>query len=154
MPLPRVAAPSILFIQNSSDTATLHGLSFVGDQFFPPEDPQAPTPAVVPQSPLAAEVKAIFIHHCYECHQLKDVKEAKGGIIILDHDLLTITRKVVVPGSPDKSELYQLLVAADDDPLLMPPFERERPTPEEIATVRRWIEDGAPPFPRTPAGGK
>ncbi|MBA4189456.1 MAG: hypothetical protein C0467_15810 [Planctomycetaceae bacterium] len=117
---------------------------------FPPEDPQSPTPPVVPRSELAAQVKGIVIQHCYECHQLKD---AKGGILVMDHNLLTITRAVVVPGQPEKSEFYQLLVAADNDPLLMPPVGQPRMTADEIETIRKWIEAGAPPFPATPASG-
>jgi len=113
---------------------------------FPPEDPQAPTPPVVPRSELAAEVKAILVQHCYECHQLKD---ARGGILVMDHNLLLITRAVVIPGQSAKSEFYQLLVAPEDDPLLMPPITQARMTPEEIETIRRWIEAGAPPFPAT-----
>ncbi len=111
---------------------------------FPPEDPQSPTPPVVPRSELAAQVKTILIQHCYECHQLKD---AKGGILVMDHNLLTLTRAVVVPGQPEKSELYQLLLVADDDPLLMPPIAQPRMATEEIDAIRRWIEAGAPPFP-------
>jgi mono/diheme cytochrome c family protein len=114
---------------------------------FPPEDPQLPTPPVVPYSDLAAQTKAIFITHCYECHQLK---EAKGGITIMDHNLLLHTRAVVIPGKPKESEVYQLLVTDEDDPLLMPPKDTfPRMTDEEIDTVRRWIEAGAPPFPAT-----
>ncbi|WP_439631208.1 protein kinase domain-containing protein [Gemmata sp.] len=113
---------------------------------FPPEDPENPTPPVVPRSELAAEVKAIMVRHCYECHQHGD---ARAGILVLDHNLLTETRKVVVPGNPDESEFYYLLVAAPRDPLLMPPRSRPRMTPEEIDTVRRWIAAGAPPFPAT-----
>ncbi|MFO0822857.1 MAG: protein kinase [Gemmataceae bacterium] len=114
---------------------------------FPPEDPQSPTPPVVSYSDLAAQTKAIFLTHCYECHQLK---EAKGGIAIMDHNLLLHTRAVVIPGKPKESEVYQLLVTDEDDPLLMPPKETfPRMTDEEIDTVRRWIEAGAPPFPAT-----
>ncbi|VTU01226.1 wd40 repeat-containing protein : WD40 repeat-containing protein OS=Singulisphaera acidiphila (strain ATCC BAA-1392 / DSM 18658 / VKM B-2454 / MOB10) GN=Sinac_7396 PE=3 SV=1: Pkinase: PSCyt1: PSCyt1 [Gemmataceae bacterium] len=113
---------------------------------FPPEDPGHPTPPVVPRSELAAEVKAITVRHCYECHQHEN---ARAGILVLDHNLLTETRKVVVPGNPDESEFYTLLVAAPRDPLLMPPRSRPRMTPEEIDTVRRWIAAGAPPFPAT-----
>ncbi|MCE9568318.1 MAG: protein kinase [Planctomycetes bacterium] len=114
---------------------------------FPPEDPTSPTPPVVPRSELAAEVKAILVHHCYECHQLKD---EKGGIRVMDHNLLIDTRAVVKPGSPDESELYKLLLLAEDAKGVMPPMNQPRMEPEEIDTIRRWIEAGAPPFPPSP----
>jgi serine/threonine protein kinase len=126
---------------------------------FPPEDPQAPTPAVVPYSQLAADVKAIFVENCYDCHhhrrQKKEKEEEeppKGGIKILNHNLLISTRKVVIPGNPAESELYRLIVADESNPLMMPPKNRDRLPPEDIEKIRKWIEAGAPPFPRTEDG--
>ena len=111
---------------------------------FPDVDPNAPTAPVVPRSELAAEVKAIFLRNCFECHQ---VSKAEGGIRILNHNLLVVQRKVVVPGRPEASELYELLIA--DGERVMPPLTHPRMPAEEIDAVRRWIEAGAPPFPRT-----
>ena len=48
--------------------------------------------------------------HCYECHKF-DV--AKGGIKILHHRLLVTVRKVVVPGQPEDSELFELISSAE-----------------------------------------
>jgi len=112
---------------------------------FPPEDPQNLTPPVVPYSELAADVKSIFLRHCYECHRFT---VAKGGIKILNHDLLVVKRRVVLPGNPDDSELYHLLVIQDRE-RVMPPIKKPRLAPAEIETIRRWIADGAPPFPKT-----
>ena len=111
---------------------------------FPPEDPNIPTPPVVPYSELAAEVKAIFVQNCSECH---NYREEKAGINTMNHPLLLKTRPVVVPGHPEASELFAL-VSATDKSRRMPkggsPLE-----PGQIDTIRRWIEVGAPPFPRT-----
>ena len=111
---------------------------------FPEEDPHAPVAPVVPRSELAAQVKAIFRSNCFECHQKT---KPESGLKILNHDLLVRVRKVVVPGRPDESELYELLVA--DGERVMPPLTHPRMPAEEIDAVRRWIEAGAPPFPRT-----
>ena len=111
---------------------------------FPEEDPNVPVAPVVPRSELAAEVKTIFLRNCFECHQMS---KAEGGIRILNHNLLVQTRKVVIPGRPDESELYELLVAEGER--VMPPLTHPRMPASEIETVRRWIEAGAPPFPRT-----
>ncbi|MGH7200663.1 MAG: protein kinase domain-containing protein, partial [Planctomycetaceae bacterium] len=116
----------------------------LGAPRFVADDPASPTPPVVPDSPLALEVKRIFIRRCYECHRYE---EAKGGIKILNHRLLTHVRHVVVPGEPEQSELYQLITRSDIE-LVMPPQPLERLNAEEIATVRRWIAEGAPPFPK------
>jgi mono/diheme cytochrome c family protein len=112
---------------------------------LPPADPKDPVASVVPYSEIAAKTKAIFHDNCYECHKF-DV--AKGGIKILHHRLLVTVRKVVIPGDPEKSELFELLTAPDKN--RMPPANyAPRLSPEEIATVRRWIDAGAPPFPKS-----
>ena len=116
-----------------------------GAPSFPTEDPLHPTPPVVEHSPLAARAKQILDEHCYECHKY-DV--AEGGIKILHHRLLLHVRKVVVPGDADASELFQLLTSADEDSV-MPPPDRESLTRTEIMEIRRWIEAGAPAFPKT-----
>ena len=111
---------------------------------LPPVDPAHPAPTAVPYSELAQKTKAIFQKHCYQCHNYKD---AKGGIKILHHRLLVSVRKVVVPGRPDESELYHVITTSNDKER-MPPEGETRLTPEEIREIRRWIEAGAPPFPK------
>ncbi len=115
---------------------------------FPSEDPNNPTPPVVPRSELAAQTYAIFVYRCLDCHPIQkpDGAPPDGGIKILNHNLL-LARKVVVPGKPDESEVYTLLLKAPHEKLVMPPATEPRMKPEEINTVRRWIEEGAPPFP-------
>lgn len=110
---------------------------------LPPEDPHNPTPPVVPRSELAERVRVIFETRCASCHRLA---ETRGGIKILNHDLLVTVRKVVVPGKPEESEVYQLLVTPDESQVMPPPGEPGL-TPAEIETVRQWIAEGAPPFP-------
>src|SRR5262249_32805341 len=112
--------------------------------FGPREGGLAGTSAA-PHSELAARAKALFHNRCYKCHRY-DV--AKGGIKILHHRLLVTVRKVVVPGRPEASELVQLRTTWDAE-ARMPPAPAERLSPEEIATVRAWILEGAPPFPKS-----
>jgi mono/diheme cytochrome c family protein len=111
---------------------------------LPPPDPEHPTPPVVPYSELAAKTMGIFRKHCYKCHRFD---EAKGGIKILNYRLLVNVRKVVVPGNPEDSELYKLITSPDEDSR-MPPSEQRPLPPEAIATIRQWIQEGAPPFPK------
>jgi mono/diheme cytochrome c family protein len=97
-----------------------------------------------PQSELAARTKAIFHKRCYECHSHD---KAESGIKILHHRLLVTVRKVVVPGRPEESELYQLLTTSDEE-MRMPRPPAARLSPAEIETVRAWILEGALPFPK------
>ncbi|MBY0525199.1 MAG: protein kinase [Gemmataceae bacterium] len=114
---------------------------------FPDRVLSYPPAPVGEQAEVAIQVRRIFTKYCQECHRHR---QADGGIKILNHDLLVAKRKVVVPGNPDKSEVYELLVTEDDERVMPPRAEKRRPSAEEIAVVRRWIELGAPPFPRKP----
>lgn len=97
------------------------------------------------ETELANKAQAIFQTHCYRCHGQQGV--AEGGFnYVLDFPKLA-GRKKVVPGNPGRSKLYTRMVNADDP---MPPLEtKERPSKEEIAIVREWIERGAPDYRTT-----
>lgn len=112
---------------------------------LPTTDADHPLASAAPYSELAAEAKEILQNHCYECHKY-DV--AKGGIKILHHRLIVNVRPVVVPGKPEESELVQLIVSKDKK-WRMPPAGYDRLSEPEIDTIRRWILEGAPPFPKT-----
>ena len=114
--------------------------SFAADEN--PAEHKKPASEAVPPEVLAAQAKQVFRTRCFECHGGKATQE---GIKVLDRALLVDSKKVVVPGEPDKSILYQRISA--DDESQMPPPGQPRPSAEEIATVRRWIAAGAPNFP-------
>jgi WD40 repeat protein len=100
---------------------------------------QAAAPPV-PASPpdLAPRARAILEKACYRCHGQDGAVE--GGLnFILDRDKLVARRKIV-PGQPDKSPLF-LRLSKDRMP---PAGEKPRPSPQEIALLRQWIQAGAP----------
>ena len=107
---------------------------------LPVKDPTNPIAPVVPTSELARQAKMIFIKHCYKCHKFD---EAKGGIKIMHHRLLVHVRKVVIPGDPGNSELYQLLLSDDPEKQMPPNDVKQRLTADELATIKRWIAAGA-----------
>ena len=102
----------------------------------------APSPKTVRPTEAARRVKKIFVDHCWECHKFN---VAEGGIRILHHRLLVNVRKAVVPGKPEESELFQLL--APDAEGVMPPRPRKPLNQEDVEAVRKWIAEGASPFP-------
>ena len=65
----------------------------------------------------------------------------------MHHRNLLTQRKVVIPGKPEQSELYKRLIT-DDEEDRMPPDDAPL-SPQEIDTIRRWISEGALPFPKT-----
>jgi mono/diheme cytochrome c family protein len=101
-----------------------------------------PAPAVAPEAPVdyLKDVHPILAENCYSCHA-GDTR--KGGLSMSTRDLLLKGSEdgpVVVEGKVDESLLIKLVTSTDDDEV-MPPKGR-RLTPEEVATLRAWIDSG------------
>ena len=94
---------------------------------------------VYAQQPLAQQAFAIFEQHCLDCHgefgSYSDVLTIKHTNLIEDRS--------VIPGQPDASELYLRLLGDTDGGSQMP-LGQDPLDSETIATIRRWIEAGAP----------
>jgi WD40 repeat protein/mono/diheme cytochrome c family protein len=87
---------------------------------------------------LASQAQAILQTHCYRCHGREGL--AEGGFdYVLDLTRLA-ARKKVRPGDPDKSPLFQKVSKGK----MPPPEVAERPSERDVATLRQWIEAGAP----------
>jgi mono/diheme cytochrome c family protein len=90
---------------------------------------------------FARDIEPVFRASCYGCHsgtqpksQLRlDVKSAalKGGM----------TGPVILPGSGEKSRLVHRVEGRDGEPRM--PLKGDPLTPEQIATLKRWIDQGA-----------
>ena len=88
------------------------------------------------------DIRPIFKASCLKCHGAEgkpkgqfrlDLRAAafRGGV----------GGKAIVPGKPDESPLYKLLVDPDDDARM--PQKAPRLDAVRIALVKRWIEEGA-----------
>ncbi len=101
------------------------------------------------------QIKPIFTEKCYACH---GAWKQKGKLRL---ETVSLIRKggrngpVIVPGKPGDSELIARVSAAEEDIVMPPPHEGERLSAEQLALVKRWIEEGAkgpeepvPPDPR------
>lgn len=95
-------------------------------------------PAAENAAELARQAQAILKSNCHRCHGQGGNLE--GGLnYVLDRDKL-ITRKKIVPGQAEQSSLFQRVVAGK-----MPPIgETPRPSADEVALLKRWIDAGAP----------
>ena len=104
--------------------------------------------ALLSTSALAApvdfihEVRPIFEKHCYECH---GETKHKGGLRL---DVKAAAMKGgdnhgpnIIPGKAVESSLIHLVTSSDDDEV-MPP-KGDRLPAEQIATLTRWINEGA-----------
>jgi hypothetical protein len=89
-------------------------------------------------APSAEQVKAFLQAHCHRCHGQDGA--AEGGFnYILELNKL-VARKKVEPGDADASPLFKRVATGK----MPPPEVVKRPSKDEIAQLRRWIDAGAP----------
>ena len=83
------------------------------------------------------EVLPLVVSSCaFEgCH---DAISREEGIVLDSYENIM---KEVKPGDPNDSELYEYLLESGDD--IMPPRPYEPLSDENIALIKRWIEQGA-----------
>ncbi|HET6246950.1 MAG TPA: c-type cytochrome domain-containing protein [Tepidisphaeraceae bacterium] len=95
---------------------------------------------------FSKQIHPIFTQTCYKCHagakhkgslKLDSVENIKkGGKDAKD--------KVVVPGSPDKSDLFRRIALPKDDDDVMPPDGKgDHLTKQQQDVIKAWISQGA-----------
>jgi len=101
-------------------------------------------------TPLAAapvdyhtDIAPLLRDYCAGCHNEGDYE---GGLSVETFAALmeggeTEDKTILVPGKPDESYLLQTLLKTAKP--AMPPKKEPQPTAEEIALLKRWIEEGA-----------
>ncbi len=90
------------------------------------------------KAPLGNQVKAIFTKHCHRCHGQNGAVEGSLENVL---DFAALRKDFVKAKDPKGSYLFERMGIKKD----MPPSKRvtERPTDDEIAVVKQWIEAGA-----------
>ena len=95
---------------------------------------------------FARDVRPILSDHCFACHGPDDKARKAGLRLDTQEGAFAETEsgaRAIVPGKPGESELIAR-IESDDPDLLMPPKKSGKPlTPEQIAVLRRWVEQGA-----------
>ncbi len=96
------------------------------------------------------DIRRILSDNCFKCHG-PDANERKGGKkgqgLRLDTpegaqaDLGGYS--AIVPGQPDKSEVFRRIITEDPDDKMPPPKSGKKLTTHEIGLLKRWIEGGA-----------
>ncbi|HVV02230.1 MAG TPA: DUF1549 domain-containing protein, partial [Verrucomicrobiae bacterium] len=87
------------------------------------------------------DIQPIFASHCYDCH---GAEKQKGKLRLDKRDsaLRAGEDAVIIPGHPEKSELYRRVTLPPGDDDIMP--NRGEPlTKAEAELVRQWISAGA-----------
>ncbi len=93
------------------------------------------------------DVRPILSSKCFRCHGQEEASR-EGGFHLTERESAIgeadSSEIPIVPGDSEASELIRRLTT-DDDSERMPPPETKMPavTPEEIAVLQRWIDQGA-----------
>lgn len=91
------------------------------------------------------DVRPILAQHCFACHG-PDADHREGDLRLDTRDGLLAARDgvpAVTPRKVDASALHQRIIAESEDERMPPAKIGPRLQPEQIDTLRRWIEQGA-----------
>jgi mono/diheme cytochrome c family protein len=108
------------------------------------------TPELTPAQ-LAEKAYVALEKNCASCHGVGKRQNRRAAVDRASHKKLIEEQKQVVPGKPLESHLYTSMLSKDEP--MPPPNAPQKPTAEEIETIRLWIEKGAPApvVPEVPA---
>ncbi|MDB5322579.1 MAG: Protein of unknown function (DUF1553)/Protein of unknown function (DUF1549)/Planctomycete [Phycisphaerales bacterium] len=109
-------------------------------------------PAIAAEPPLPAtidfnrDVRPILSDNCFFCHGPDKNKRKADLRLDTKEGLFTPiekTRLPAVPGHPEQSEIYKRIITPDDDERMPDPKSGKHLTDQEIAVLKKWIEQGA-----------
>jgi hypothetical protein len=87
---------------------------------------------------FAADVRPILSDACFQCHGPDEASREAG----LRLDAADQASAVIQPGDAEASELIARVVSSDSDLLMPPPDSGKSLTPQQIETLKRWVEQG------------
>jgi mono/diheme cytochrome c family protein len=92
------------------------------------------------------EVRTVLSDKCFKCHG-PDEKERKAGLRLDTAEGFTAPTDsgaiAIVPGKSGESEIFKRLLHTDPEMRMPPASTGKTLTEKEIATLRRWIDQGA-----------
>jgi hypothetical protein len=92
------------------------------------------------------DIRPILANNCLLCHG-PDASARKADLRLDVREGAVLVREgkaAIVPGKPDKSELFLRITTTDKDDLMPPAKTGKKLTKQQIDLVKRWIEEGAP----------
>ena len=92
------------------------------------------------------DIRPILSENCFNCHG-PDSASRKAGLRLDSFEAATAANKdgmvSLVPGKSDVSEVIKRALSKDPDEIMPPPESHKTLQPEQIATLQRWINEGA-----------
>ena len=134
-----VAAPA----PSKMETASIPPINLAS---LPKRDMPQETPGADAKIDFERHILPILERSCFECHSSK-LKKPKGGIRLDDLEAIrekSQTDNLVLPHKASKSTLVKSIsLKPGDDDLMPPPNDGKPLSADEIALIRRWVEEGA-----------
>jgi hypothetical protein len=104
-------------------------------------------PAAAEPLQFNRDIRPILSDKCFACHGF-DAKHREADLRLDEPEGAFKADKhgnaAIVPGKPDDSLLWYHITSTDEDEVMPPPDSNKTLTDAEKATLRRWIEEGAP----------
>ncbi|MDQ7012894.1 MAG: DUF1549 domain-containing protein [Planctomycetota bacterium] len=101
-----------------------------------------------PPIDFARDIRPILSESCFVCHGPDPSSREASLRLDLPEGLFAArdedSTAPVIPGDRDASELWRRIVEANPDDHMPPPDSGKALTPEQIDTIGRWIDAGAP----------
>jgi hypothetical protein len=93
---------------------------------------------------FSRDVLPILADRCFHCHG-PDAHTREAELRLDLQKSAVVDTSVIVPGSPNESELISRVTATDPELLMPPPDSHRKPLkPAEVEILKRWISEGAP----------
>jgi len=94
---------------------------------------------------FARQIRPILSENCFACHGFDPA--ARQGELRLDERGAALAiqegHAAIVPGAPDRSELWRRILSVDPEEQMPPPSSGKHLTDEQKDLFKRWIEQGA-----------
>lgn len=106
----------------------------------------SPTGSAPAKVDFARDISPILSAKCFACHGPDDAhRKAKLRLDVREEALKPRDGKpAIVPGSLAKSELWHRITNKNPDDVMPPRKEGKPLMPQEVALLKKWIEQGAP----------
>ncbi len=91
------------------------------------------------------DIRPILSDTCFKCHG-PDGQQRMANLRLDDTERLFVNRggyRIIVPGDPAKSKLYQKVSSSDDSIKMPPSYSGRALTPQQIELIKEWIDQGA-----------
>ncbi|MFM7148756.1 MAG: DUF1549 domain-containing protein, partial [Gemmataceae bacterium] len=94
---------------------------------------------------FSRQILPILSENCYHCHG-PDAKNRQAGLRLDTSEGAFRKRRgkaVILPGNSSKSELVRRLESHEPDEVMPPPDSNRKVSAEQIARIKKWIDEGA-----------